>query len=135
MSQSLVLVVPTLQTDPCHFIVEIDESSLCRFYTWVAADMPGVILLLLLLGTDWYFDTSCGTSPFARPMCSTEVVCQSLVYKHCIQQKMDRPELWDADPTACPIEPSSSPMFPGRDEPASVLLSASPIHVFMSMQC
>jgi hypothetical protein len=51
--------------------------------------MQRFFFLLLLLGFDWYFDTSFGTSPFTRPMYSTEVICNSLACKHDINVKID----------------------------------------------
>jgi hypothetical protein len=97
--------------------------------------MPRLAFVLLLLGIDWYVDTSCGLSPFTRPMYSTEVVCKSIVYKHDIQQTIDRPEALDADSSASLLQRSASPMSARSEAPVLILPGADPIFAFMSMQC
>ena len=94
-----------------------------------------IVLVFLLLGIDWYFDTSFGTSPFTRPMYSTEVVCSSLGHKHNIQQQIDGPDVRDPAPIASPIQPSPSPHPLGGEVPVSILSGADPVYSFMSMQC
>jgi hypothetical protein len=97
--------------------------------------MQRLTLLLLLLGIDWYFDTSFGTSPFTRPMYSTEVVCNSLSYKHDLQTKLDLPDSLDVASSACLIDPMPSPIPGAAKAPLPALPSAAHTYIFMTMQC
>jgi hypothetical protein len=98
--------------------------------------MQRLFFLLLLLGVDWYFDTSFGTSPFTRPMYSTEVVCNSLDCKRDIDLKIDTLPLvshasfvvnkvWTLPPSPTLLQSNSS----------HFLLDPSSAYLLMSMQC
>jgi hypothetical protein len=98
--------------------------------------MHRLVLLLLLLCVDWYFDTSFGTSPLTRPMYSTETFCHSMVYKQDVQRKIDGPELIDA--AAAAIGPSQccpAPVRALQESASSIVSSTDLVYVFMSIQC
>jgi hypothetical protein len=98
--------------------------------------MQRLFFLLLLLCVDWYFDTSFGTSPFTRPMYSTEVVCNSLACKRDFDLEIDTLPLvshetfvvnrvWTQPPSLILHQSNSSHFF--SDSRLAYLL--------MSMQC
>jgi len=97
--------------------------------------MYRLALLLLLLGVDWYFDTSLGTCPFDRPMSSTEAFCKALAYKHDIQQEISRPVLQcPAQVTILVVPPVMSPPL-DFENLESILPDAGPVFDFTSMLC
>ena len=97
--------------------------------------MQRLILLLLLLSVDWYFDTSSGASPFSRPFCNTEIVCQS--------NSKGQPSTWEfrafvSMHPASDVAALDCPYLRGIDPRAvsrSYSVSDDSIYVFMSIQC
>jgi hypothetical protein len=67
------------------------SSNPAAYRTAAYRTIPRFCLLIVLLGVGWYFDTSFGTSPFTRPMHSTEVFCHSTTYRDNVIKQIDAP--------------------------------------------
>jgi hypothetical protein len=94
------------------------------------------LFLLVLLGIDWYFDTSFGQSPFDGPMSSTAAVCQSSVQKQRVCKRLEVANLIEATPLVEAADPHLSALPPLRGKAgAFVPPDADLAYVFMSMQC
>ena len=101
----------------------------------MALRMQRLVFLLLLLAVDWYFDTSFGTSPFDRPMSSTEAFCKALAYKQDIQQELSRPELRGPAQMAILVAPPVRASLLDYESPDSISPEAGPVFDFTSMLC
>jgi hypothetical protein len=97
--------------------------------------MQRLVLLLLLLGVDWYFDTSLLASPFARPFCNTEFVCQSKSEGQANSWEFRPFVLMDADRDAAALDCPHPRLLNSRDASRSYSASDDSIYVFMSIQC
>jgi hypothetical protein len=97
--------------------------------------MPRLVFLLLLLSVDWYFDTSFGTSPFDRPMSSTEAFCKALAYKQDIQQELSRPEMRCPAQMAILVAPPVLSSLLDFESLDSIPPDADPVFDFTSMLC
>jgi hypothetical protein len=95
--------------------------------------MQRLLLVLLLLSLDWYFDPSFGNSPSSRPFSSTEMVCKSLALKNNLQQKIELTAPQDLQPFAGLLQPSN-PAGPHEAAPFEQFIT-NHFYALMSMQC
>jgi hypothetical protein len=97
--------------------------------------MQRLVLLLLLLGVDWYFDTASGASPFSRPFCSTEIVCQSKTEGQESARVLRAFDSLHPAPEVATFDFPQARIPKPRQVSRSLSTSDDSMYVFMSLQC
>ena len=99
--------------------------------------MHRVLFLILLLGIDWVLDPSFGTSPFSKPLSSTEAVCASLTFKHDLVIRIESlympAETGPSDSLLPPLQ-QPIPAYPSEASLSSVL-GRGLLYLLQSIRC